>query len=166
MALSSAIALLTFIGLNLLAALSGAFFRPGEWYERLAKPRWCPPDWLFGPAWAVLYLMIAIAGWLVWERAGLGVAIAVYLGHLLVNAGWSAIFFGLRRIDWGLAWIVLLWFSILATILVFAPISTTAAALLVPYLAWVGFAAALNAAIWWMNRARPTPPARGTAHPL
>lgn len=153
--LSSIPALLFFLGLNLLASLSGAWFRPGAWYRQLAKPRWRPPDWLFGPAWAVLYVMIAVSGWLVWERAGASPAIAVYLGHLAINAGWSAIFFGLRRIDWALGWIVLLWLSIVATIVVFHPISTTAAILLGPYLAWVTFATALNAAIWWMNRKRP-----------
>ncbi|MCX8100484.1 MAG: tryptophan-rich sensory protein [Geminicoccaceae bacterium] len=144
--------LVAFLGLNFLAALTGALFRPGSWYAGLAKPSWRPPDSLFGPVWAVLYVSIAVAGWLVWQRTGFGTAILVYLVSLVFNAGWSVIFFGLRRIDWGLAWMIGLWLSILATILVFAPVSTTAALLLLPYLAWVSFAAALNFVIWRLNR--------------
>lgn len=145
-------ALLGFLALNFLAALSGARFRPGAWYQALDKPSWRPPDWLFGPAWAVLYTLNAVAGWMVWRREGLGLAILVYLASLGLNAGWSAIFFGLRRIDWALGWIVALWLSIAAVIGLFAPVSTTAALLLLPYLAWVGFATVLNAAIWRRNR--------------
>jgi tryptophan-rich sensory protein len=150
-------ALLGFLGLNFLAALSGAWFRPGAWYQGLAKPWWRPPDWLFGPAWAVLYTLIAVAGWLVWQRDGVGTPILVYLVSLGFNAGWSAIFFGLRRIDWALLWILGLWLSIVAVIATFAPVSTTAAVLLLPYLAWVAFAAALNGSIWRLNRGRPAP---------
>jgi tryptophan-rich sensory protein len=150
-------ALLGFLGLNFLAALSGAWFRPGAWYQGLAKPWWRPPDWLFGPAWAVLYTLIAVAGWLVWQRDGIGTPILVYLLSLGFNAGWSAIFFGLRRIDWALLWILGLWLSIVAVIATFAPVSTTAAVLLLPYLAWVAFAAALNGSIWRLNRGRPAP---------
>lgn len=145
-------AFLVFVGLNLLAAIPGAYFRPGEWYQGLAKPRWQPPDRLFGPVWSVLYLAIAVAGWLVWDVAGLGVPLVVYLVSLVLNAGWSAIFFGLQRIGWALAWIVLLWLSIVATILLFWRVSWVAAVVLVPYLAWVTFAAALNAAIFRLNR--------------
>jgi tryptophan-rich sensory protein len=123
----------------------------------LATPWWRPPDWLFGPAWAVLYTLIAVAGWLVWQRDGVGTPILVYLVSLGFNAGWSAIFFGLRRIDWALLWILGLWLSIVAVIATFAPVSTTAAVLLLPYLAWVAFAAALNGSIWRLNRGRPAP---------
>lgn len=149
-------ALLGFLALNFLAALSGARFRPGPWYQALDKPSWRPPDWLFGPAWALLYTLNAVAGWMVWRREGLGLAILVYLASLGLNAGWSAIFFGLKRIDWALGWIVALWLSIAAVIALFAPTSTTAALLLLPYLAWVGFATVLNAAIWRRNRG-PSP---------
>jgi benzodiazapine receptor len=148
---STAAGLSVFLGLNLLAALSGAYFRPGAWYRTLVKPGWQPPDRLFGPVWAVLYLANAVAGWLVWQRAGLGPAMLVYLVSLALNAGWSAIFFGLRRIDGALLWIVLLWLSILAQILLFWPVSKLAAVLLLPDLAWVTFAAALNAVLWRLN---------------
>lgn len=155
MELSSGWSLTIFLGLNVLAAQTGVWFRPDAWYQALEKPGWRPPDWLFGPAWAVLYTLNAVAGWLVWERDGVGAPIVVYLISLGFNAGWSAIFFGLRRIDWALAWIAALWLSIAAVIVLFAPVSSTAAFLLLPYLAWVAFATALNGAIWRLNRARP-----------
>jgi tryptophan-rich sensory protein len=139
------------------AATTGAFFQPGPWYERLAKPWWRPPNWLFPPAWSLLYCTIAVSGWLVWRAAGPAgapVALGVYAAQLTLNAGWSALFFGLRRPDLAFGEVVLLWLSILATILVFYPIHHGAAWLLVPYLCWVTFAACLNFAIWRMNAGR------------
>ncbi len=156
MDLNNILGLIGFFGACFLVATSGAIFRPGDWYENLAKPPWNPPNWLFPPAWTLLFIMIAIAGWLVWRRAGFagaGLALAVYGVQLLLNAGWSALFFGLRRPDLAMAEVVLLWLSILATILLFAPIHATAAWLMAPYLAWVTFAAVLNYSIWQRNRA-------------
>lgn len=106
--------------------------------------------------WTVLYLTIALAGWLVWRQAGFagaGLALAAYALQLVFNAAWTPLFFGLRRPDLGLVDIVLLWLSIVATIALFAPISVVAALLLVPYLAWVAFAGALNFALWRLNPA-------------
>ena len=145
---------LPFLAACFCAALSGALFRPGQWYEKLAKPSWRPPNWLFPPAWTVLYFCMATAAWLVWQTgdARSTVALAVFGVQLVVNAGWSAVFFGLRRVDWAFAELILLWLSIAATIAVFAPISTGAALLLAPYLAWVTFAGALNLSIWQLNR--------------
>ena len=151
--------LLPFLAACFVVALSGAVFRPGDWYEGLAKPRWRPPNWLFGPAWTVLYICIAVSGWLVWRQVGFfgaPAAMAIYAVQLLLNAGWSACSFGLRRLDWAFGELVLLWLSIAATIAAFAPISTAAALLLVPYLAWVSFAGALNYTLWDMNRVRVT----------
>jgi tryptophan-rich sensory protein len=151
----SILGLLGFIAVCFAAATSGAFFRPGEWYKRLAKPWWRPPNWLFAPAWSVLYLTIAVSGWLVWRKFGFDGALlplSVYGVSLLINASWSACFFGLRRLDLGLIDVVLLWLSILATILVFRPIEKNAALLLLPYLGWVTFAGVLNFTIWRMNR--------------
>lgn len=148
------------------AASSGAFFKPGAWYELLDHPSWRPPNWLFPPAWAVLFLMIATSGWLVWRAVGIGLPLVVWAASLFVNAGWSWLFFGLRRPDWAFGNLSMLWLSIVANIAVFAPVSTTAAWLLVPYLAWVSFAGALNWAILRRNprgypgrqaRAAPTP---------
>jgi tryptophan-rich sensory protein len=148
-----------FVGLCFVAASSGAIFRPGDWYEALAKPWWRPPNWLFPPAWSVLYVTIAVAGWLVWRQAGFAGAplpLAVYFVSLLLNAGWSACFFGLRRPDLAFGEVSLLWLSIVATIAVFAPVDNTAAWLLVPYLCWVSFAATLNFTIWQMNKPFPS----------
>lgn len=145
-----------FVGLVFLAATSGGAFRPGEWYRGLAKPPWQPPGWLFGPVWAVLYAMIATAGWLVWE-AGSGAALILAMTawgvQLALNAAWSGVFFGLRRVRSALLTMIAMWLAILATIAAFLPISTTAALLLLPYLVWVSFAGAVNAAILRRNPA-------------
>jgi translocator protein len=151
----SFLVLIGFIGATAVAATTGAIFRPGEWYERLAKPDWRPPNWLFAPVWSLLYLMIAFSGWLVWRDAGLagaGLPLLVYFLQLLLNAAWTPMFFGLHRIDLGFLTIFALWLSILATIWLFYPVSVVAAMLLVPYFAWVSFAALLNLSIWRLNR--------------
>ncbi len=140
-----------------IAASSGALFKPGPWYQTIAKPAWTPPDWVFPAGWSLLYLLIAIAGWRIWERANGGAAvvpIAVYAVQLILNAGWSAIFFGLKRPSWAFVWLVLLWLAIVANILVFFPIDAPAAGLLTPYLTWVTFAGALNFQVWRLNRSR------------
>ena len=154
--MASIVALAGFVAACFLAALPGAWFRPGEWYERLQKPAWRPPNRLFAPVWTVLYLMMAFSGWLVWRQAGLagaGPALAVYALQLVLNAAWTPLFFGLRRPDLGFFDVVLLWLSIVATIALFLLIDVVAAVLLVPYLAWVTFAAALNFAVWRLNAA-------------
>ena len=151
------IALFGFIAACVLAATTGAVFRAGEWYEQLAKPSWRPPNWLFPPAWAVLYLTIALSGWLVWRTAGFSgaaVPLAIYFLQLGLNAAWSPIFFGMRRPDLAFVEIVLLWTAIVATIAAFHPIHAAAAWLLLPYLAWVTFAAALNFSVWRLNLGR------------
>jgi len=158
MSISSLLAFAGFAGACFLAALTGAAFPPGQWYERLVKQSWRPPNWLFAPAWTVLYLTIAVSGWLVWREFGFAAAalpLAVYLVQLLLNAAWTPIFFGLHRPDLAFFEIVLLWLSIVATIAFFHPLNAGAAWLLLPYLAWVTFAAALNFAIWRLNRAMP-----------
>ncbi len=139
------LALLGFVAANFLVAMSGALFRPGQWYETLDKPPWTPPNWLFGPVWMVLYGMIAVAGWLVWREVGLSLAaFAPYVVQLLLNALWSALFFGMRRMRLALYEVALLWLGIAVNIAVFLPIEPGAALLLVPYIVWVTIAAALN----------------------
>lgn len=148
------LALWMFIGLCVLAASSGMIFGPSEWYRKLAKPTWQPPDWLFGPAWTILYGMIAIAGWLIWHSSVDGngaVALALWGAQLALNAGWSAIFFGLRRMDLALFECGVLWIAILLTIVAFFDINTNAALLMLPYLAWVSFAFFLNWTVWRLN---------------
>jgi translocator protein len=155
MELLSLLALAGFIIVCFMAALTGAFFRPGEWYERLNKPSWRPPNRLFAPVWTILYLMIAVSGWLVWQKVGFAGAtlpLAVFALNLVLNGAWTPLFFGLHRIDLGAFDIVLVWLSIIATIVLFFPIHVTAALLLLPYLVWVSFATALNFDIWWRNR--------------
>lgn len=152
----SGLVLTGFIAACFLAAASGAFFSPGAWYEGLKKPGWRPPNRLFAPVWTILYLMIAVSGWLVWREAGFAAAalpLGVYALQLVLNAAWTPLFFGMHRPDLGLVDIVLVWLSIVATIALFLPISAAAALLLTPYLAWVTFATALNFAIWRLNRA-------------
>lgn len=126
------------------------------WYKDLTKPSFNPPSWLFGPAWTVLYLMMAVAAWLVWKQglgaAGVKLALAVFLAQLVLNALWSVLFFGFRSTLAGLVGISGLWFAILATIVLFFRVSIPAGVLLLPYIGWVSFAAILNAAILRLNR--------------
>jgi translocator protein len=155
MDISSILVLVGFVGACFLAAVTGAMFPPGDWYERLAKPSWRPPNWLFAPTWTVIYLTIAVSGWMVWRKsgfAGAALPLAIYLLQLVLNAAWTPIFFGLRRPALAFFEIIMLWLSIVATIATFHSHSVAAAWLLLPYLAWVMFAAALNFTIWRLNR--------------
>ncbi|TDH61785.1 tryptophan-rich sensory protein [Dankookia rubra] len=155
MDLTTTLGLLGFLGACFLAASTGAFFKPGPWYESLAKPSWRPPNWLFPPAWAVLYILMAVAAWLVWREAGFSgapLALTLWFAQLVLNAAWSWIFFGLKRMDLAFVELSALWLAILATILAFTLHSSTAAWLMAPYLAWVSFAGVLNLAMWRLNR--------------
>jgi benzodiazapine receptor len=117
--------LMAFIGICAVAASSGALFPPGRWYESLRKPSWRPPNWLFGPAWMVLYAMIAVSGWLVWTTTAPGerlVPMSVYGLQLVLNAVWSGIFFGMKRMKLALGEMALLWLSIAVNIAVFWPV--------------------------------------------
>lgn len=150
------LALFVFGVASFAAGIGGIFFRSGQWYERLDKPSWRPPAWLFAPVWTFLYATIALAGWLVWREAGFEGAVlplSAYGTQLLLNAAWSPIFFGLHRIGWALVEMVLLWLSIVATIILFYPIHAAAAAVLAPYLCWVSFALLLNLSVWRRNSA-------------
>jgi translocator protein len=146
--------LMAFVGICTLVASTGAIFRPGQWYETLRKPPWRPPNWLFGPAWLVLYAMIAVSGWLVWTTADPATRVlpmVVYALQLSLNAAWSGIFFGLRRMKLALIEMAFLWGAIALNIAVFWPVHKGAALLLVPYLAWVSFAFMLNRAMVQLN---------------
>ncbi|MGD8240907.1 MAG: tryptophan-rich sensory protein [Armatimonadota bacterium] len=125
-----------------------------DWYATLQKPAWTPPGWVFGPVWTALYVSMAVAAWVVWRQkgfAGSGLPMGLFAVQLLLNAAWSPVFFGCRMPGAAFGVIVLLWVAILATIAAFWRASPVAAALLVPYQAWVTFAAALNYAIWRLN---------------
>jgi translocator protein len=126
----------------------------GTWYQSIRKPTWTPPAWLFGPAWTTLYVLMAVAAWLVWRErgfSGAATALGLFGLQLALNAAWSGLFFGLRNPGAAFAELVVLWLAILATLLSFWPISKVAGVLLVPYLGWVSFAGALNYAVWRMN---------------
>jgi benzodiazapine receptor len=132
----------------------GSRFEPGNWYAQLAKPSWNPPNWLFAPVWSTLYAMMAVAAWLVWRRDGLrksAIPLTVFVIQLVLNAAWTWLFFGLHRPALAFAEIVLLWMAILATVVLFWRRHGLAGALMVPYLAWVTFAACLNFALWRLN---------------
>jgi translocator protein len=124
------------------------------WYAQLRKPAWTPPRWLFGPVWTALYAAMAIAGWLVWKRAGWNGsdgALWLFVVQLALNLAWSFIFFKSHNPAWAFADIVLLWLAIAATAYRFSGVSRSAAWLLAPYLIWVAYAAALNFSVWRMN---------------
>jgi len=150
--------LVLFVAVCFVVAAAGAGFTSrsvSDWYPTLRTPSWNPPAWIFGPVWTVLYLMMAIAAWLVWRRRGFdgaAGALGIFTLQLALNALWSPLFFGLRNPLAGLLDIVPLWAAILATLVCFLRISPLAGALMVPYWLWVSFATALNFVIWKMNR--------------
>lgn len=137
--------------------IGSAFTTPAipTWYAGLQKPPFTPPNWLFAPAWITLYLLMAIAAFIIWRR-GLSerevrIALVIFLVQLVLNALWSVVFFGMQSPLYGIIVIVLLWAAILVTIIRFARLSAPAAWLLAPYILWVTFAAVLNISIWALN---------------
>jgi tryptophan-rich sensory protein len=152
--MSRPLALLLWILLCFTAAAGGGFVMTGDWYAMLSKPTWNPPSWVFGPVWTLLYIMMGVSAWLVWKEGGFAQQrkpLTLFLVQLVLNAIWTPLFFGAHELGIAFAEILLLWLAILATILAFRRVSTTAAWLLVPYLLWVSFASVLNATLWWMN---------------
>ncbi len=133
-------------------ASSGAFFKPGAWYQSLRRPSWTPPNWVFPVVWTILYIAIGISGWLVWQAGAPGVAMALWLLQLILNGAWSWLFFGRHRMDLAFIDICLLLAAIVAYIIAASMVSPLAALLLVPYAAWVATAAALNHTVWRFNR--------------
>jgi len=128
-----------------------------SWYPTIAKPVFNPPNWIFMPVWTLLYILMAVAAGLVWDKIKeqneeVKKALGFFLIQLTLNAVWSYLFFGLKNPMLALIEIALLWLMIYETYLKFVKINKTAGYLLIPYLAWVGFAAVLNASIWWLNK--------------
>lgn len=145
--------LLVFVALVVAAAAFGGVFQPGAWYAGLRKPPLTPPNWVFGPAWTILYLAIAVAGWLVWlARRRVGVPLLLWGAQLTLNAMWSYLFFGMQRPGLALVEIAVLLVLILATTDAFFRVRRLAGLLFVPYALWVCFAAYLNAGLWLLNR--------------
>ena len=149
------LALAGFVGVCFFAAFLGAratMDAVATWYPTLVKPNWNPPTWLFGPAWTLLYLLMAVAAWLVWRQAGWNVALLVFGVQLALNVAWSFCFFAQRSPLAGLVDILLLWAAIAVTLVLFWRVDRVAGWLFVPYLGWVTFATALNFSIWRLNR--------------
>ena len=151
------ISLICWLGLCfLVAGISGSWTAsevPG-WYRTLVRPSIAPPNWVFGPVWTLLYAMMAIAAWQVWESAASPLhtwGLVLFLVQLILNFAWSLIFFRHHAIGAALVEVVVLWAAIGATMLVFGRVSPVAAWLMTPYWAWVSFATVLNAAFWRLN---------------
>lgn len=145
------LALVGFIIITFVAPLLSVGSMPGTWYEDLHKPSWNPPAWLFGPAWTLLYTLMAVAAWLVWKRVGFSRPLVLYFVQLALNAAWTPIFFGAHQLGWALIEIVVMWVTILLTLLSFRRVNPTAGWLFVPYLVWVSFATCLNFTLWRLN---------------
>jgi tryptophan-rich sensory protein len=148
------LALVGWLALCFAASVTGVFVSTNGWYAELHKPAWNPPAWIFGPVWTLLYVLMAVAAWLVWREGGWTKQfrpLGLFLLQWLLNALWTPLFFGLHRSGLALAEIVALWLVLAATVAAFWRVRKVAGVLLVPYLAWVTFAAALNFTIWRLN---------------
>ena len=152
--------LAAFLALALGAGAVGALFSPAfsasaaHWYAALVKPAWPPPQNWFGPIWTGLYVLMAIAAWIIWRERyhrGRAAAITAFGIQLLLNALWAPVFFGLKNIGAGLFEIVALWLAVGWMIREFARVKSAAALILVPYFMWTTFAAAINLAVWSLN---------------
>jgi benzodiazapine receptor len=144
--------------LTFTAAAAGALASAdaGSFYQQLARPGWAPPGWLFAPVWTILYVLIAVAAWLVWRLHGFRgarAALTLFVVQLAANALWTWVFFVWHRGAFAFAEILLLWGLIVGTLIAFSRLNALAAVLLVPYLAWVTFASALTYATWRLNPA-------------
>jgi len=151
------ISLVPFIVACFAGAGIGSFFTStsvNTWYAQLRKPEWTPPNWIFGPVWITLYVLMAISAWLVWRSAewsSVRFALTLFFIQLVLNTLWSVVFFGLRKVGPAFGEVLLLWMMIVATTVAFLRVSLLAAWLLIPYLAWVAFASYLNFRIWQLN---------------
>lgn len=152
----SPLALLLFFAVTCLAAFIGVLSSQNAplIYAKIVQPSWAPPGSVFGPVWSTLYCCMAIAAWLVWrqrERLRVNVCLSAYGIHLIFQAAWSWLFFGLGRADAAMLDIMLLWTMIVWLMLAFWRADRLAGILMLPYLLWVSFASVLNAALWLLN---------------
>jgi benzodiazapine receptor len=139
------------LAVGMLGGLSSTTAIEG-WYRTIAKPTWTPPDYVFGPVWTLLYIMMAVAAWLVWQTGEqVRPALILFFIQLALNLLWTLLFFAARSPGLALIEVAFLWLGVLLTMMAFFARSRAAGWLFVPYLAWVSFAAVLNAAIWMMN---------------
>ena len=133
------------------AGSTGGLFAPGDWYARLNKPRWTPPNWLFPVAWTTLYICMAAAGARAAMSEGNSLAMALWALQIALNGLWTPVFFGLRRMRLGLIVLGALWLSVAAALVALWQVDLWAGLLFVPYLTWVSVAAALNLAVIRLN---------------
>jgi benzodiazapine receptor len=150
------IGLIAWLSVSFIAAAIGgaASIQAGSFYGQIVRPDWAPPPEVFGPVWTVLYALMGVAAWLVWRIGGSRhsrAALALFVAQLVLNSLWSWLFFGWHLGALAFADIMLLWALIVATLLAFWRLRPLAGALLVPYLLWVSFAAALNYSLWQLN---------------
>jgi len=150
--------LVIFVIVVQVAGLIGSIFTGqsvDSWYQTLIKPEFNPPSWVFGPVWTILYLMMAVAAFFVWQKGlnkkAVKCALLVFVIQLALNVLWSFLFFGLQNPFFAFIELIILWIAILLTIIKFYKVSKPAAWLLIPYILWVSFAAILNFAIWQLN---------------
>jgi benzodiazapine receptor len=138
-----------------IAVLGGTLTDTGPWYQNLRKPSWQPPDWLFGPAWTIIFALAVVSAVSAWRGAGndpqRGWVIGLFALNGFFNVLWSTLFFALRRPDWALIEVGLLWLNILLPMVLFWRLSRTASLCLLPYLLWVSFAAYLNLTVVRLN---------------
>ena len=135
----------------------GSFFTANsvrDWYPKLRKPAGNPPNWVFGPVWTTLYVLMALSAWLIWREYGWGArsALLVFFAQLALNIAWSGIFFGSRLPGVAFGEIVILWLAVAFNITLFYSLRPVSSWLLVPYLLWVTYASYLNFSIWRLNR--------------
>jgi len=153
----SAVAFLVFVGVPLFTGFAGSMVTDdavNTWYREIQKPWWTPPDWIFPVVWTSLFLMMGVGAWRVWRQAGFveaRAALTLFAAQLALNFTWSVLFFGLQNPRAALVEIFVLIAAVAGTIAAFHRHDSKAALLLAPYLAWISFAAVLNASIWWMN---------------
>jgi len=149
--------LISIVACQCAGLIGSAFTTPAipTWYAALEKPPFTPPNWLFAPAWITLYLLMGISASIVWQKGvdtpRVRTALIIFLIQLILNALWSVVFFGLESPLYGVIVIAVLWIAIVSTIVKFFRISTLAGALLLPYIGWVTFAAALNVSVFMLN---------------
>ena len=147
-------ALVGWLLLTFSATATSAFVKTGGWYAELAKPAWNPPSWVFGPVWTALYIMMAVAAWLVWREGGWKAQrgpLTLYLVQWALNVLWTPLFFGLQRPGLAFAEILVLAVALCATLIAFWKVRSSSALLLVPYALWTTFATVLNFTIWRLN---------------
>lgn len=158
MKISNPIKLIISLVICQLAGIIGSLFTMSKiptWYMTISKPELAPPNWIFGPVWTTLFILMGIALYLVWKqgtnRKDVKIALYIFGTQLILNVLWSIIFFGLENPGSAFVEIISLWISILLSIIYFYKINKTAGYLLIPYIAWVSFASYINFMIWWLN---------------